>query len=131
MSFLVHWLQQYSCGLRFSGILRSVDNLNIQEQRRPRPRRVYVHEIGFNIKVIIVKNIRMVRCTVHISAKKISCPLEQKKRKPVFNFIYICHLTQILFLYNVRNFHMDQTAYFCLLLGPSSGLLQVYFTYRN
>jgi hypothetical protein len=25
---------------------------------------------------------------------------------------------------------MDQTVYFCLLLGPSSGLLQVYFTYR-
>jgi hypothetical protein len=66
MSFFVHWLQRCSRGLRFSGILRNVDTLNIPEERRPRLRRVYVHEIDFNIKVIILKNVKMVLCTVHI-----------------------------------------------------------------
>jgi len=66
MSFLVHWLQQCSRGFRFSGILRSVDTRNIPEERRPRPRRFYVHGTDFNVKAIILKNVRMIRCTVHI-----------------------------------------------------------------
>jgi len=39
-------------------------------------------------------------------------------------------LKQLSFSYNLRNFHANQTTYFRLLLGPSSGLLQVHFIYR-
>jgi hypothetical protein len=58
--------------------------------------------------------------------------LEQNNEKTGLQlYLHIFHLMQLLFLYNLRKFHMDQAVYFCLLLGPSSGLLDVHVTYRT
>jgi len=65
-TFLGPFFVEFSRGLRFSGMLRSVDTHNITEEQRKWPRRVYVQVTDCNIKAIILKNVRMVRCTVHI-----------------------------------------------------------------